>query len=335
MYHEPPPEIEPNRFFSDIAVYRIADVPLLALDTQQTIEQVSLPLHDLNEDFSSDRIDEIEKDPMGQNDALGNTDVVVSACCDASSYQEQTAGRSDVLLPHMHDWTSAYDHNTWDSRWSAIVSLLLARPQVSKQTELENDYTVSDAIDAGTPVFLSNKELRVPPGLLAKFNGSHRLFNPLLVKRLTIGDDWTWQHFEQAHVLYLAATMAAIIREQNRFVFLNLGTFLRNAQPEDSPLLSCPLRLPTTFESFSYTEQTHECIPRCNATPGTNNKQEHTVSTEDFSQMFMAANGTPFIDAFVNVVLETYATNAPYTKGFVPYTVFIQYKHSTALKFLP
>jgi hypothetical protein len=293
--------------------YCVGQVPLPVLDMQQTIQLASLYLH-LVEKLSSDRFAEIMENPLFQI-ALGDTGGLPGFIRFACQIYEpehvwklHTKVFCSVDAVHLRHW-----HTT-------VVSVFLARPVVSMGDILEADYTVRDAIYSGT-VFLRNPgELGLAPALLSKFNKdyTHQLFNPLLVKTLTTADQWTWQDFEKAHVLFLSATMAAIIKEQKRFSQITLGTFLRNVQPEASHFLSYRLCLPKTFNAVGFKKQTRQCIPRSNAKPGS----KHDVCTEGLSEIFVVADGTPIIDSFLNIDLQTTGTNQQRT------TLFIQYKHS-------
>ena len=72
------------------------------------------------------------------------------------------------------------------------------------------------------------------------------------------------------------------------------------------------------LNALGFTKQTRQCIPRSDARPGS----KHGVCTDNLSEIFQVAPGTPIIDSFLNINLETTAPNQQRT------TLFIQHKHS-------
>merc|ERR1711971_1032540 len=141
------------------------------------------------------------------------------------------------------------------------------------------------ALDGGT-IFLrplpeggsDHKEIGLAPALLAKFNGGNGLFNSILTQAISTSQQWTWQQFEIAHLCYLAATMAALIKQRKHFQTISLGTFLQNVRPTDSALLSDRLKLPEQFEAAICRKDPNQCIPRTNAKQGS----KITVDINDF-----------------------------------------------------
>jgi hypothetical protein len=298
-----------------VSRYLNKEVPLPVLNLEDTIRVASHCLA-LNENLSKDKIDKIKKDRLfliALGDTGGLPGLIFYACMDADKPGAE-------YVSNLHHLTSEHISATWNGRWPTLVSVFLARPEVSMIDTLEADYTVKDAIDSGSVFLRNSSELGLAPALLNKFSNdkNQKVFDPLLVKTLTKADQWTWQDFEKAHMLYLAATMAAIIREQERFSQITLGTFLRSVQPETSRFLSCQVCLPKTFNALGFTKQTRQCIPRSDARPGS----KHGVCTDNLSEIFQVAPGTPIIDSFLNIDLETTAANQQRT------TLFIQHKHS-------
>ena len=223
-------------------------------------------------------------------------------------------------LQNLHTRVGNYVKSQWNARWRELVTVFLARPDLSQiGNKISEDYTVQTALDSGT-VYLDGTELRLAPALLAKFNAeNHKLFNPLLVKVPSEAEEWTWQDFERAHVLYLAATIGATIAKQNMFEKITLGTILRSVQPKENTVLLRTLKLPAFFDSYMFQKQESQCIPNANA----KKKKAHSVNLQDFSRVFLVADGTPVIDAFVNLRLKAGTAGRPRST-----TLFIQYKHS-------
>lgn len=214
------------------------------------------------------------------------------------------------------------------TRYATIDDLQKARPMYACSTYRVDDYTVQDALDGGT-IFLrpslegglesDHKEIGLAPALLAKFNGGNGLFNSILTQAISNSQNWTWQQFEIAHLCYLAATMAALTQQRERFQKVSLGTFLRNARPTDSALLSDRMQLPECFEGAIWREDPNQCIPRTNAKRGS----QITVDIDDSECVHLAKDGTPIVDGYLNLKFQ-----APVGAGAVSKTVFVQYKHS-------
>ncbi|KAL3926898.1 MAG: hypothetical protein SGBAC_013293 [Bacillariaceae sp.] len=211
------------------------------------------------------------------------------------------------------------------TRYATIDDLQNASPCSNYRVK---DYTVQDALDGGT-IFLrpslegglesDHKEIGLASALLAKFNGGNGLFNSILTQAISCSQNWTWQQFEIAHLCYLAATMAASIKQQERFQIISLGTFLRNARPTDSALLSDRMQLPEGFQGATLREDPNQCIPRTNAKQGS----QITVDIDDSEYVHLAKDGTPIIDGYLNLTFQ-----APAGAGVASKTVFVQYKHS-------
>lgn len=216
------------------------------------------------------------------------------------------------------------------TRYSKIENLYAASRSRSIAPECI-EYTVQDALDGGN-IFLrthseeghpvktgKSAEIGLAPALLAKFNGGTGQFNAILTRSISGVKDWTWMEFEKAHLLYLAATMSALIKEQGRFQEVSLRTYLRNVKPTNSSLLSDRLILSSRFDGANYCEDTLQCIPRSNAKAG--NKIE--IEFSDFEHVHLTCDGTPIVDGYQNLKFETSSAVDAIVRS-----MFIQYKHS-------
>jgi len=190
------------------------------------------------------------------------------------------------------------------SRYNSIKDLRKGTTKL--RTDIREEcYTVQDALDGGT-VFLrpqrdeggayENMEIGLAPALLAKFNGGEGMFNSILTKAISHSQQWTWQDFEISHVCYLAATMAALVRERQRFEAISLGTLLRNVKPTNSDLLSGRIRVPDHFEGATYISDLSQCIPRADA----NLSRRISVDLTDFNHIHLAATANPIVDAYIS-----------------------------------
>ena len=254
-------------------------------------------------------------------------------------------------VEHLHNRTKSYIAGNWNHRWAAITSVCLARPRVTNTTVLMTEYkhptlasvlygtrddflkvhpslnpdmaaiayTVQDALDGGTVFWQADGEIGLAPALLSKFNGGEGMFNPILTRQISSSQEWTWQYFESAHLLYLAAIMAALVKERRRFSNITLGTLLRSSSPRESSILSEALQLPAKFDGGKFTRDATQCIPRMNAKKGSQIK----VSLDDFETVHLAMEGTPIVDGYLNLRLGAASSSDIATK-----TLFIQYKHS-------
>lgn len=105
------------------------------------------------------------------------------------------------------------------------------------------NYTVQDALDSGS-AFLSNgrngTELGLTPAFVAQFNlQGNGIMNPTVLKSISHAE---WQDFEKAHLLYLAASMAArakvrLSENDLKNVAVTLADFLREARPAGANIL--------------------------------------------------------------------------------------------------
>jgi hypothetical protein len=81
------------------------------------------------------------------------------------------------------------------------------------------------------------------------------------------------------------------------------------------------LSLPVDFSSLTYGEALHQSIPKLLR------KRGHSVDFLSTSSMFTACDGTPIIDAHLNLDLGPEG-ESNINKKPVPVVLFIQYKHS-------
>lgn len=291
-----------------VSSYQIAKVPLpvLALEDMIKLARACLSLK-----FDDRKIvDDIMSQLLFQI-ALGDTGglpgLIVMAC---DKSQDKIS-----YVQHLHNRVSQYIRIGWNSRWRATTSVFLARPRVTDSTLLAKGYSVRQALDSGTVFYRSEGELGLAPALLAQFNLEQNLFDPILVRSLSTSEDWTWQDFEKAHLLFLAATLNALIEECERFPTMTLGTFLCNVQPSNSAPLQHSLNLPNKFQHASLIVEPKQCIPK--STAGAINRL--SVDLSDVENIHQTKSGTPIVDGYLNLKLNNLEGTT---------TLFIQYKHS-------
>ena len=235
----------------------------------------------------------------------------------------------------LHDNVTTYmDGVSWSNRWSVLVSICLARPTVTESTIIEKyskvtangntteeSYSVSDARDSGTLLF-DNEEIGISACLFRRFNnmqGNTQFVNPLLLKHISIAEQWTWQDFEQAHGLYLGAVIAALIKTKDIFFEkVTLGNLLKYAQPRRNAHLSRTLELPPRFDGINLKKAKNQSIPKA-----TGKRKRHSVDLKAKEEVMLAADGTPIIDAHLNLTLS----KADDSTQNVDVILFIQYKH--------
>ncbi|CAB9530806.1 hypothetical protein SEMRO_3054_G342870.1 [Seminavis robusta] len=191
----------------------------------------------------------------------------------------------------------------WSGRWAMLVTVFLARPTVDEDTEVDDNYTVAQARDSGTVLF-SDHEVGLAPSLFRSFNKrpdtpGAQFINSLLLKHISKMEEWTWQDFEKAHALYLSAVMAALIQEQFRFhPTVKLENLLRYAKPEHCAHLGRALELPSEFVSNGLKMEEKQSIPKAGS-----KRKRHSVDLETKEKLVVACDGTPIIDAHLNLRL--------------------------------
>jgi hypothetical protein len=126
--------------------------------------------------------------------------------------------------------------------------------------------------------------------------------------------------------------MDALQREQRRFQSLTLGHLLRNAKPSDSEHSGRVLVLPGSFHSLALKNEERQSIPRL---PKKRKLIHHSVDLGTTDAVVLACDGTPIIDAHLNLRLKpvpdsssTAGANQSEELAPVPVVLFIQYKHS-------
>ena len=329
--------------------YNIKPVPLPLLTYEESKTLAASCLQVTRPNNEPHEIDSMINDPLFQI-ALGDTGGLPGLIYFLSTSKQEGIS----YVQHLHYRTREYVSANWDGRWAAVTSVCLARPLVDNTTVLMTEYqhansggiiyatrhelykdhpeaddtdiivaaryTVQDALDGGTVFWRTDgMEIGLALALLAKFNGGRGMFNPILTKEIPQAQEWTWQNFEKAHLLYLAATMAALIKEKDRFDNITLGTLLRNVRPSDSSVLSESLELPTSFHGATFDKDLTQCIPKSSAKRGS----QITVTQDDFEHVRLAMDGTPIVDGYQNLRLRAASSGIAVRK-----TMFIQYKHS-------
>ena len=139
-----------------------------------------------------------------------------------------------------------------------------------------------------------------------------------------------WQRFESAHICYLAAVLFAIAATQEQFWTrknhrLTLSSVLAYVSPSSHPIFEKVFTPQDSFDALDIIKDLQQCIPRVNA-----KSKEHMVNTTDLDHMHQALDGTPIIDAYVNLKLSSGEGSLAAGAATMDETttLFIQYKHS-------
>jgi hypothetical protein len=210
----------------------------------------------------------------------------------------------------------------WDHCWKSLFSIFLARPKLWPDDFSEGENGFRHAVDSGMVSYdPDEREIGLAPVLFNTFNTRAMLCNPLLLKAVTEAHDWNRQDFKEAHMLYLAATMMSLQREQSRFNEMTLGTFLRHVQPGDNTYLLQNLILPpdVAFDGIMYQCDDEQCLDR------PPRRELHSVDITNENQVILSKPGTPFVDAYINLRLH----NKTGERTDLPTTLFVHYEHST------
>jgi len=162
----------------------------------------------------------------------------------------------------------------------------------------------------------------VAPVVFRTFLNGDGFFNPILLKVVIEAHHWTRQDWEMTHLLYLAATMMALQKEQSRFHEMTLGTLLRHVHPGNNIYLGHRLILPpnVTFDGSMYKSDDEHCLdipPR---------RQRHSVDTTSETCVILSKAGTPFVDGSMNLRLRS---KESIDMTDLETTLFVQYGHST------
>jgi hypothetical protein len=127
--------------------------------------------------------------------------------------------------------------------------------------------------------------------------------------------------------------MAALRKEQTRFsTGVQLKHLLRNAKPEGCVHFDRILVLPESFRSLVLKNEERQSIPKLQKK---RKRIDHSVDLDTTDAVVLACDGTPIIDAHLNLRLKP-APDSSSTAGAnqieepppVPVVLFIQYKHS-------
>jgi hypothetical protein len=301
--------------FSQSSIYGVKPVPLPLLSVSNTRKLASafLKANNVKEDFLNDTAFQIALCDCGSLPGL------VEILCD------NVEGAKKSFVQYLHDSVINViaDIPGWSSHWPSVSSIFLSRAKLIPDDFIGTDYRLSDALASGTvsydPV---EQEIQIAPVMFRIFNVKNPSFNSVLLKFVSEEVGWTWQDFKKAHLLYLAATMMALQKEKSRFTKIVLGTFLRHVQPANNIHLEYGLVLPSdvTFDGNEYKLDDHQCLVK----PW--KRRRHGVETACDKFARLAALGNPFVDGYMNLILQTETSGAD-----LHTTLFVQYKHSTAL----
>lgn len=216
-------------------------------------------------------------------------------------------------------------NNGWSGRWPKLVTLALSRRKVGEETIIDGEYTVAMARDSGTILF-QDGEIGVAPAMFRAFNDERQYVKDVLLKIIAKHQKWTWKDFEAAHALYLVAVMSALIAEKDRFeANVTLSHLLPHAKPDDCPHLARVVKLPAAFSSKVAKEEEHQSIPKANKQK--RKRENHSVDLKTKHQVVLEADGTPIIDAHLNLTLSQIRDNGADLK-YCDVVLFVQYKHS-------
>ena len=121
-------------------------------------------------------------------------------------------------------------------------------------------------------------------------------------------DAWTWQRFESAHICYLAAVLHAIAETKEQFWTrkghtVTLSNVLVGVSPSNHQSLKKVFTPQDSFDALDIIKDKEQCIRRANA-----RSKVHGVDTKDLDHMHQALDGTPIIDAYVNLKLRDEGT---------------------------
>ena len=231
-----------------ISRYQVMEVPLLVLDlTEKELARECLRAAFRDRTNLDTWIDEV----LDTDDfliALGDTGGLPGLVYFACSKDPSNTGVSYVQ--HLRSRTASYMRQVWSHRYAALTCVFLARSTVTTSTVLTicfhhkddtgnfyesrqraqeagigdadvrvANYTVQDALDGGSAFLRNGSELGLAPSFVAQFNlQSEGVMNTIVLKNIARAESWTWQDFEKAHLLYLAATTAAHAKVQQRLL---------------------------------------------------------------------------------------------------------------------
>lgn len=264
----------------------------------------------------------------------------------------KTVAHAESYVQQLQTTVNRYLNKSVPERINIAILVSLARPPLKRTSKLlvkridegrdsatagkagskkkDISWTVQDASDSGTVNVIDvgdggmdnqDVEIRLPSAVVATYTAHEESDLPLDISTLccnvTKSDPWTWQRFEKAHMYYLAAVLHAIAKTKNEFWkdrSPTLSNALVSASPSDNMFLGKRLQVSEDFVPTKIIEDATQCIPRNNA-----KSKDLAVDLADVTHVHQAMDGTPIIDAYVNLSV---GDNNDET------TLFIQYKHS-------
>ena len=212
-------------------------------------------------------------------------------------------------------------------------------PSLSGRKRKRRAWTVQDACDSGSihvvETTKGSVEIRIPAAVMASYRSFEQIRIPCDIDTMcgvvtNRNGGWTWQHFQSAHICYLAAVLQAIAATHDQFWTrqghtLTLSNVLSSVSPSSHAILEKVLTPQGSFDALDIIKDGTQCIPRETA-----KSKVHMVNTTDLDHMHQALAGTPIIDAYVNLKLcgggESLAAGTATVDESA--TLFIQYKHS-------
>ena len=221
----------------------------------------------------------------------------------------------------------------------AVVDTSENAPSMSGRKRKRLAWTVQDASDSGSVNVVETTkgavEVRIPAAVMASYQSFEQIRIPCDIDTMcgvvTNRTGWTWQHFQSAHICYLAAVLNAIAATHDQFWTrqghtVTLSNLLSSVSPSRHAILEKVLSPQGSFDALNIIKDGTHCIPRETAT-----SRVHMVNTTDLDHMHQALAGTPIIDAFVNLKLsgggESLAAGTATVDEST--TLFLQYKHGT------
>lgn len=251
----------------------------------------------------------------------------------------------------IHDSVKRYLRKPNPERVATSVLVGFARPPLMLSSELlggdtqtsgskrkRGAWTVQDASDSGSVNVVESTteksmEIRIPAAVLASYASYENISVPCDVQTLCCAvskmDAWTWQRFESAHICYLAAVLYAIAETKEQFWTrkghtVTLSNVLVGVSPSNHRILKKVFTPQDSFDALDIIKDKEQCIRRANA-----RSKVHGVDTKDVDHMHQALDGTPIIDAYVNLKLRDEGTLAAAAATVdETTTLFVQYKHS-------
>lgn len=198
---------------------------------------------------------------------------------------------------------------------------------------------MQDASDSGSVNVVETTEqsieIRIPAAVMMAYASDEKVSVPInsrmLCCTISKNDGWTWQRFESAHICYLAAVLCAIAKTRKQFWTdkgheVTVSNVLASVSPRPNHDILRKVFTPQdSFDALEIIKDEQQCIPKGNA-----RSKVHAVNTADLNHMHQAQDGTPIIDAYVNLKLSCSEgiSTADAATADETTTLFIhQYKH--------